>query len=179
MDAIPVVPLSLAALRLAIERGRTLYRPLLEKHPVLDARLVISCRKGQCNIDESLQKMLLTYPELFLVSPARTAAMASATRIAHLWKKRENAPFARLPEIDEDLRLEMELLTRRSADLLVNGASRFELRFGHLDYPALRDLKQHALVNRSLTDQSAASIRVVLSAIAEVADLILDSSISP
>ena len=174
MDPATAHQLSLIEFQAAIQTGREIYQPLLDRHPELGAKLVISCRKGECESDSSLPQMLLAYPELFILSPIRDAASASAERVAALWEKRKNVSFKHLPEIDKALGRESERFAELATGLLIDGTCRFELRFVRLDFAALRDLKQHPLVDQRLTDPSDASIRIVLAAIAEVVGRRLD-----
>lgn len=118
------------------------------KYPTLKPRAVLCVAPDQCELDACSETIFKACPALLLENPAKHELRS----MPELPKDPPpEARFAREKRVNE---LSGKLLYR--AECLV------ELRFGHLDYPKIRELQTDELVDRERTPVSPASIRVVL-----------------
>ncbi len=133
-----------------------------EKYPQLKAYLVLSLSVGQTEVGNSLQKKIAEFPDLFLDNAVRTEALNLTRKLRSLEKKKESAEAHQRPELNKQIGILNDRLQEISCRLLVAGNCRFEIRFHHLEYDLIWKLQTDELVDRKLTPQTKASIRIVL-----------------
>lgn len=126
------------------------FAKIRKKHPTLKAYLVLSSRSGQTKFDSELGDSIREFPALLLDGAAKTKAL-------ELIKKLKPKESTKPEQIQ--LKDEFKELTK---DLAFDGSVQVELRFYDLDYDLIWKLQSDVLVNRELTPQTRASIRIVL-----------------
>lgn len=138
--------------------AKTRLKALKADHPRIDARVVFSLPTGQCELDDSIETILLIFPDFFAKSERLAPAIKSAKRLKRLLSPDTGSAVAKVEEIAA---LKSEIQEFQSI-AEVNGKVQVELRFGELCYDLIDEIKRHPLVDSKLTDPSRASIRVVL-----------------
>lgn len=140
--------LTAAEFALAKARAAEILAAIKRKYPTLKPRAVLTFSPCQCDLDSGPETILRECPALL----ADTAAKLELKHLPALSK--EPTPTER-----EQRARRIEVL---SADLIYRSTCLVELRFGHLDYPKIRELQTDDLVDRTRTPVSGASIRIVL-----------------
>ncbi len=145
--------LTLSDIARAATRAKEILKVLKQKHPRLDAYLVVSSPLGQARVDSSLLEFLREFPALFLASEDKEKAL---TLLGQLDKSKEPKPSS-------------EELASMIRAFDIDPSVQIELRFGELRYDLIWDLQKDPLVDKTLTPQSKASIRIVIGTIATLA----------
>jgi hypothetical protein len=129
-----------------------------KKHPSLKAYLVLSLRGEQTRIDSPLQKMIEDYPAL-LVDGKPKSRMRK---------------FLSVPLPEKPTPKQKKEWAKRFDDLAealeFDGKAQVEIRFSNLDYELIWKLQADELVDRELTPQSKASIRIVMGTISHFSE---------
>jgi hypothetical protein len=141
----------------AVKAARDRFAMLKAKHPTLKSYLVLAIPGKQTGNGSGAREILDDLPVL-IVDDAAKAAFRQ-----HL-KSPPPKDAGEKAKKEWDDRCE-ELV----ADLNYNGGVRVELRFDHLDYALIARLQYDELVDRELTPQTRASIRIVLGTLAAFA----------
>jgi len=141
----------------AVTAARERFSQLREKHPTLKGYLVLSIPGKQTGIGSSPAEILANLPVL-LVDDAAREAFAACLRQPPPKDASESQKQQAKERIDELAR-----------NLNHDGSVRVEIRFDHLDYALIAQLHADDLVDRSLTPQTPASIRIVLGTLAALA----------
>ena len=141
------------------------YSLLNTKFPHLSAFLVVSLPSGQTCVDNIYPTMFTEFPEFLLDAPAKTNGLTIAREILRLTKEKDGMPLAQRTQVNDQVSMLTEQLLTISHSLFVDGECRFELRFHQLDYELICLLQFDDLVDRILTPQTRASIRIVLGAV--------------
>lgn len=141
------------------------FAKIRKKYPTLRAYLVLSLRDGQTKLDGELADSIREFPSLLLDSTAKT-------KILELIKKLKPKEATKPKQIQ--LKAELKDLAK---DLEFDGSVQVELRFHDLDYDLVWKLQSDELVDRELTPQSRASIRIVLSTISSIGEYVLERRI--
>ena len=144
----------------AFERARNLakqrYVQLREKHPTLQAYLVLSSPIGQVAHETTIDDILKGFPEMILDGKA----------------KEEFVRFSKSPKPKDPSPKKLEQWRRKNDELVspleIDGSVQVELRFIHLDYELIPQLQKDSLVDSQLTPQSRASIRIVLGTLSQL-----------
>lgn len=145
--------LTLTQFQQAIAAALLQFSQLRKKHPTLKAYLVLSSRSGQTKFDSELADAIREFPVLLLDGAAKTKALEL---IKKLKPKESNTP--------EQIQLKDEF-KELTKSLDFNGSVQVELRFNQLDYDLIPALQTDVLVDRDLTPQTRASIRIALGTI--------------
>lgn len=146
-------PLSLGEFQEAIAAAKRQFLSIREKYPNLRAYLVLALRGSQIEIDSPLRKMIKEFPAVL-------AAGAVKNKMLKLLKE----PQPEKPTDAEKKAWEDRFQTL-AKELEFEGETQIEIRFGNLDYDLVWMLQADELVDRILTPQSRASIRIVLGTI--------------
>ncbi len=133
-----------------------------KKYPALRAYLVLSSRGGQTKLDSELVDSIREFPSLLLDNTAKTKTLEL---IKKLKPKESTKP--------EQIQLKDEL-KELAGDLEFDGSIQAELRFHDLDYDLIWKLQTDDLVDRELTPQTRASIRIVLGTITDIGRISLE-----
>lgn len=141
----------------AVKAAKDRFSQLKEKHPALKGYLVLSIPGKQAGIGSSPSEILDALPALIADDDAKEAYAACLDQ--QLPKDASESQKQRAKERQEEL----------SRSLNYDGRVRVEIRFDHLDYALIDRLQSDELVDRELTPQTPASIRIVLGTLAAFA----------
>lgn len=126
----------------------------------MSAYLVLSMPGGQAEIDSSPKQILKKLPDTVVGDGVKTNALALMSHLEMLEFQAVKGP-------------EMERFTDQLSQLLprlkYEGHCQVEIRFTDLNHDLIWKLQQDDLVDRSLTPQTKASIRIVLGTISRLA----------
>lgn len=154
MNARPPQTLNHDQFHAAVAAAKERFALVRKKYPSLKGYLVLATPGKQTGIDSSAKEILGYVPALIVDDSAKAAFEK------HL-KSPPPKDAGEKAKKDWDKRSE-ELVS----ELKFNGGVRVELRFGNLDYALIADLQADDLVDRELTPQTRASIRIVLGTLA-------------
>ncbi len=140
----------------ALAAANRRFANIRKKYPTLRAYLVLSSRSGQTKLDGELADSIREFPSLLLDNTAKTKTLEL---IKKLNPKESTKP--------EQIQLKDDL-KELAGDLEFDGKVQVELRFHDLDYDLIWKLQIDDLVDRELTPQTRASIRIVLGTIADI-----------
>jgi hypothetical protein len=142
------------------QRGVSVSEQILKKikgeFPDLKPYLVFSSINGQAFVGSSLPEILTEYPAMCMDTPE----LGKAKALVRAMEKLRN-PNASPDPGKERTQLERQLTSLEHA-IVFNDDVQVELRFAVLKYEQIFALQQHPLVDRDLTPQTHASIRIVL-----------------
>ena len=162
------MPCDVVALRNAISEASKRLRALRGTYPGLDPYLVIATRTSQQGVDETPSSLLRNLRDAFVDDAARREGLSILAKTKEIEARLEQG--ARGADRAEAGRLELASLvaawTALEPSLRLQEDLRLELRFGRLLYPLIWKLQQDPLVDRELTPQTEASIRIVMGTIA-------------
>ena len=158
--------LNLDQLRVAVAAAKRPFDPLARKHPDLKSKLMngesvsylfLALPGGQAGIDSSPAQILSKFPGIVVDDGAKTSGLNLLSRLEILdWKGITGSEPERLKE-------ELDLLAPK---LKYDGNGQVEIRFNDLIYELVWKLQKDDLVDRDLTPQTKASIRIVLGTLA-------------
>jgi hypothetical protein len=128
-----------------------------KKYPELKMYLVLSLPSGQAKIGSSPKEILKEFPALVLNDAAKALIL----------------DFLKTPEAKDASAAEKERLKDQFENLAdelgYDGNCQVEVRFDAFEYELLWQLQSDELVDRALTPQTRASIRIVLGTISQFA----------
>lgn len=137
-------------LKAAVDAAAAHFSLIRKKYPNLDAYVVFSIPGAQTGIRSSPREIAKELPAMIVDGSAKS----------------EFKVFLKQPEpkdaTEKQKKAIKEEYDRLSSELSYHSAAFIELRFGHLDYDLIDQLRTDDLVNRKLTPQTRASIRIVL-----------------
>ena len=140
-------------LQVAVAAGKRQFDRIRQKYPDLKAYLVLSLPGGQTEIDSSPKQILSKFPAMVVDDSAKTNALDIISRLKTLeWQ-------AKVGPETEQLINQLDQITTR---LKYDEKCQVEIRFKDLNYDLIWKLQMDDLVDRNLTPQSKASIRIVL-----------------
>lgn len=134
----------------AVMAARDRFTQLKEKHPTLKGHIVLCIPGKQTGINSSPTDILKELPALIVDDPARKAFIANRDKPLP-----KDASESQRQRAKEDLK-ELALSLR------YDGGVRVEIRFDSISYELVWRLQSDELVDRALTPQTRASIRIVL-----------------
>jgi len=137
------------------QRAKDILKELKTRYPDLDAYLVYSSRLGQSNLGNKPEVLLKEFPEMFRDAPEKTKALQL---LQDLKKVEQNKGRDKKDKT----------LSQILSELALESSVQIELRFGQLNYALVAQLQRDSLVDRVLTPQTPASIRIVLGPLAAV-----------
>ena len=145
--------LNLEQLKAAVAAARHQFGLIREKYPELKACLVLSLPGGQTEIGSSPAQILNEFPAMVIDDDNKTAALDLQSSLERLEWKDKNSP-----EIQK-LKKQLDQIASR---FNFDEKCQVEIRFHDLNYDLVWKLQLDVLVDRSLTPQTKASIRIVL-----------------
>jgi hypothetical protein len=154
--------LNLDQLQVAVAAANRRFDLIGKKHPDLKAKLwngkaasflVLSLPGGQTGIDSSPIQILNEFPAMVVDDNAKTSALNLLSRLKLLESEATAGP--------ETERVKTQL-NQLALQLKYDGECQVEIRFNRLNYDLIWKLQVEDLVNRNLTPQTKASIRIVL-----------------
>lgn len=141
----------------AVSVSEQILKKIKGEFPELKPYLVFSSSHGQTFIGSSLSEILLDDPAMCM----DTSELGEAKELARAMDKLKNNPNASQDPGKERTQLERKL-TSLEPVIVFNDDVQVELRFEALKYEQIFALQKHPLVDRDLTPQTRASIRIVL-----------------
>ncbi|MCX6901630.1 MAG: hypothetical protein NT105_23365 [Verrucomicrobia bacterium] len=152
--------LNLSQLRVAVAAGKQRFDLIRKKHPDLKAYLVLSLPGGQVDIDSSPREILAELSRMVVDDAAKAGALELMSRLERLeWQAKAEPEKERLAKQLDQLALRLRY----------DAKCQVEIRFKDLNYELIWKLQQDDLVDRNLTPQTKASIRIVLGTISRFA----------
>jgi hypothetical protein len=149
--------LSFDQLQIAVAAAKRRFDLIRKKYPGLKAYLVMSLPGGQTGIDSAPTQILSEFPAMVVDDNDKTAALNLLSRIEKSELQAITGP--------ETERLK-EQLDRLAPQLKYDEKCQVEIRFNDLTYDLIWKLQVDDLVDRDLTPQTKASIRIVLGTLA-------------
>ncbi len=141
----------------AVKAARGRFSQLREKHPTLKGYLVFSTPSCQTNISNSPVEIFANMAVL-IVNDAEKDAFSACIK----------KPLPK-DATEAQKRQAREQLDELALNLNFDGSVRIEIRFDNLDYALIARIQSDELVDRELTPQTRASIRIVLGTLAAFA----------
>lgn len=154
MNAQPPQTLDQDQFHAAVAAAKERFTLIRKKHPSLKGYLVLAIPGEQTGIDSSAKEILGDLPALLVDDAAKAD-----------FQKHLKSPPAK-DAVDKAKKEWDRQCEELIAELKYNGGARVELRFGNLDYALIAHLQADDLVDRELTPQTRASIRIVLGTLA-------------
>ena len=145
-------------LKAAVDAAAAHFSLIRKKYPKLDAYAVLSIPGAQTGIHSSPGEIMKELPSIVVDSTEKTEAKS-------LLKKLKDKDIT-----DGDKKKFTKELDTLSKDFFYHSTAFIELRFGNLDYDLIDQLRTDDLLNRELTPQTRASIRLVLGTVASFLD---------
>lgn len=151
----PWLMLNLDQLQSAVAAAKRRFALIRKKYPKLKAYLVLSLPVGQTGIDSSPTQILNEFPAMVIDDDAKAKLLNFQSRQSHAKTG---------PEAERRMKEQMDQL---AAQLTYDEKCQVEIRFDDLDYDLVWKLQaDDDLVDRRLTPQTKASIRIVLGTLA-------------
>ena len=157
----------------AATRANRIFAELKKKYPEMKAYLVLSNRFGQCDLTISEKEIFHGFKESFVETKEKEDLAAAFHKVETIRKMAGALAFARTKTDQEkqkkqieEFRAKEEILNNDITVLLQTLEFRddvnIEIRFKELDYPIIRSLQVDPLIDRELTPQVKASIRIII-----------------
>ena len=159
--------LNLDQLQVAVAAAKRQFDLIRKKHPDLKAKLlngkpasvlVMSLPGEQTRIDSSATQILSEFPAMVVDDSTKTSALDLLSRLKLLESEPTTGPET------EQLRKQLDQL---APQLKYDGKCQVEIRFNDLKFDLVWKLQADDLVDRKLTPQTKASIRIVLGTLAQ------------
>jgi len=149
--------ISSAQLKAAVAAAKGQFGLLRKKYPIINGYLVLSLPSGQTGLDSSPAQILKEFPAVVVDDAAKTSALNLQSSLT-----------------DENTSSEVERRSKEKLDqvatlLNFDEKCQVEIRFNDLNYDLIWKLQLDELVDRNLTPQTKASIRIVLGTLAHFA----------
>ena len=146
-------------LKVAVERAQERFSQIKGKYPELKAYLVFFLPLGQVDIEAPRKQILSDFPEMVVNNKAKNDGLSLISEIKKAEKQEKGSETERL---------------NKQFDLLVpqiryDDNVRVEIRFKDLKFKYVWALQADELVDRDLTPQTKASIRIVLGTVGKFA----------
>ncbi len=143
--------------RSAVSAANQQFNLIRKKYPDLKAYLVVGLSGEQAKLDEPPLNMFKDFQGVVFNDAAKS----------------EMIKFLKMPVNKEATKEEIKKREMRFLELAeqvkYNGNCRVEIRFHQLDYECVWKLQVDELVNRAMTPQTRASIRIVLGTVSDFA----------
>ena len=143
--------------RSSVATAKDRFSRIRKKHPTLKGFLVISLAGGQTGIGSSAREILKEFPALVVDDEAKA-------RIKSFLKTPEPKDAS-----DTEKKRLKEQFEQLASALKYDGKCQIEIRFDAINYELVWQLQTDELVDRELTPQTKASIRIVLGTLAHFA----------
>jgi len=148
-------------LKSALAAANLHFKRIREKYPSLKAYPVLSRMGGQTEIGGPLEDMLVKFPAMLVPYPTnlRMREFLQTADFVHAVDAEKKQLLLQLKELFHEL----------APQLRFDPECRIELRFTELNYDLIWKLQADDLVDRQLTPQTRASIRIVLGTLSHFA----------
>ena len=165
-------------LKRAAERSKVIFAELRKKYPELGAYLVLSSRKGQCNLTADTVSILKEFPAMVCDNPSKTELLEALKEGKQAEEERRRLSITsdqsksaqrELQKLAETLEQKEQKVQELSQKLLFCGDTQIELRFEPLRYALIDQLHLDPLIDHELTPPpEIGSIRIVLGSLAKL-----------
>ena len=145
----------------ATGRARDRFKKVKEKYDALKPYLVFSSPAGQAGIDSGPFQLLKDFPAMVADTEDKRRALSGMARLREL--ETRNASPKEVEKAEKDLDAIL-------AKCVFHDHVNVEVRMGKLKYEHIWALQQDELIDRALTPQTKASIRIVLASLASLAN---------
>jgi len=166
-------------LKKAAENGKVIFAELRKKYPEMGAYLVLSSRKGQCNLTVDPVIILKEFPAMVCDDLSKIELITVIKGIKQVDDERRRLSFTseqsktsqkELQKLAEKLKQKEQKAQELSQKLLFCGDTQIELRFDPLRYALIDRLRLDPLIDKELTPPpEIGSIRIVLGSLAKLA----------
>ena len=166
-------------LKMAVERSKGIFAELRKKHPEMGAYLVLSSRKGQCNLTADPVSILKEFPAMVCDEPAKTELLTVLKEVKQAEEERRRLSFAgeqsqtakkERQKLEAALRQKEQKVRELVKKLRFCGDTQVELRFDPLRYALIDQMRLDPLIDKALTPPpEIGSIRIVLGSLAKLA----------
>ena len=167
---LPKGTLNLSQFKVAVIAANQQFALIRKKYPELKGYLDLSLGGEWAGINESPATMLNKFPAAFIDNEVKTKAQDLLNKLKLVQEKIQESKTATSPGKNK-LKEEERQLTSRVDDLVphfeFNGQSEITIGFHDLNYELIWKLQVDDLVDRNLTPQTRASIRIVLGLISD------------
>ncbi|NLW85333.1 MAG: hypothetical protein GXY38_00485 [Planctomycetes bacterium] len=153
-------------LRCAIAVAKQRFDMMRKKHPNVKAYLVLSMLDGQASIDASPVELLSEFPSMVVDDEGKAAALSVMTHLKRLHAASDGLGKEQAAEQKAECKRRLDCAL---TNLHYKDKCQIEIRFSELDYELIWKLQTDELVDRNLTPQTKASIRIVLGTVASFA----------
>jgi hypothetical protein len=155
-------------LQVAIGAAKRRFDLIRQKYPDLKAYLVLSLPGGQTSVDSTPEQILKEFPATVMAGNAKTRALEIVRRLKRLEKaETPDDEAARVAKEKTELRAQLEqliLLLRYDENCQIE--IRFKIRqqteLTSINFDTVWKLQADDLIDRNLTPQTKASIRIVI-----------------
>lgn len=131
-----------------------------ERYPDVKMYLVFSSPRGQMGVNWSIETMLEGFPAMIVDDAIKLAVTAEFHKLQKLKHAQKNVKI--LDNGKNDIQTIMQTMESYALKLSYRDDVNIELRFESLRYELIWKLQKDELVDRTLTPQTRASIRVVI-----------------
>ena len=149
--------LNLEQLKVAVGAANQKFGLIRKKYPKIKGYLVLSLPSGQTGLDSSPAQILNEFPAMVVDDATKTSAL-------NLQSSLPVNPTS--SEIDRKAKAQLDQV---AAKLKFDEKCQVEIRFNDLNFDLVWKLQADELVDRKLTPQTKASIRIVLGTVAQFA----------
>ncbi len=134
-----------------VERGKEIFLKIRQKYPDIKAYLVLSNPLGQCNITDSVKEIFDNFKES-IIDCDKKIKLSILLEELKVNKKLSKEKIEIIKKQINDI----------SRDIEIKSDVNIELRFDILNYSLINKLRKDDLIDKELTLQTAASIRIVV-----------------
>jgi len=151
--------LRISELSTPFANAQNIFRRLKSKYPTLDAKLVITSGYGQSELTTDGVALFDRVASMFTNSYERKELLILFDTYKDLQRRNSDLKLSYVKEIAVQLQDRIRILLD-TAEIVET--SQINLIFGELDYDLISKLQVDPLVDRTLTPQTAASIKISL-----------------
>lgn len=145
--------------------ARTIFQRLKFKYPTLDAQLVVTSGYGQSELTTDGFVLFNRVASMFTNSMDRKELLILFDTYKEVQRRNADLKSAYLKGLISQLHDRIQDLLR-TAEIIES--SQIQLRFGELDYELIAKLQVDPLVDRILTPQTGASIKISLGSLQQL-----------
>lgn len=161
--------LNLEQLRTAVAAAIRQFESIQKKYPSLKAYLVLSMPSGQVEIGMPPAEILAIFRGMVIDDAAKAEGLELISRLKALKAQAEKG--GETDQLKRQAAEAKQRLEELATHFKYDEKCQVEIRFKDLDYDLVWKLQADELVDRKLTPQTKASIRIVLGTLARFAGL--------
>jgi hypothetical protein len=150
--------LTFAQLQTVITNAHKRFSHIKAKYPNLKAYLVFANPPAQTEINSSPEQILTDFPDMVADCESKQHCQTLQTRYKAIKDQ---------PGLSDEAVIIRNHIAKLTKDFTYHTTPRIELRFVNLPYETIWKLQTDDLVDRNLTPQTRASIRIILGTVAD------------